>query len=122
MQLERINVLRIFLENERQRVNVESFINENDVKYICATRGDGGAIFYLKIFFFVFFLRRNVAIVYPRQKAIAWVMRQSARVFYIEDGLNFIKQSKYLVFICRIGYRSLEFFYPTKVIVESRSL
>lgn len=112
MRLKKSEPLLVFLENERQRINVEIFLADRKIPNRILHRCKNGVIFYIKTFFNVFMLGKSIGIVYPRQRMFAWIFRLSDRVSYIEDGLNFTRvkaRSRDFYLNKWIGHRALHF-------------
>lgn len=85
----------LFFENERQ-INdfYELYEKQNkDRVYTQKIRGKSGFFHYMVC---LFYLSRGheIAIVYPRQKIIAYLAVKIQKVFFIEDGINALRLKK----------------------------
>lgn len=83
-----------FCENLRQYDDLVFSNLDFDLDIKPRTRIKNGAIFYLYTFFQSVVFRRNIAIVYPRQRILRFVFENFSRCFFLEDGLNFLKVEK----------------------------
>ena len=79
----------LFFENQRQIDDFyELYEKQNkDRVYTQKIRGKSGLFHYMVCLFYLF-MGHEIAIVYPRQKMIAYLAVKIKKVFFIEDGIN----------------------------------
>lgn len=85
----------LFFENQRQIVYFfrVAVVGREHKEYVVKMRSASGVVHYFTCLFYLL-LGHEIAIIYPRQNAIASLAVRIKKVFFIEDGLNSLRTKK----------------------------